>query len=407
MTFYPKLCSIKNNFSFMKKIFSVIMLLPALLTLAQAQGIEFFHGTWPEALEKAKTEQKLIFVDAFASWCGPCKRMASTVFTEQEVGDYFNANFIPLKIDMEKPENAEFAGKYPVHAYPTLYFIDAEGKVVIKNVGAMSTEQILEFAKKALGATDPAVDYEKGYAEGNRDPQFLYDYVRWLNRQGKPSLKVTNEYLNTQKDYTTPFNLKFILEGATEADSRVFDLLIKNREAMIKQEGAEKVNARVEAAAKNTIKKAIEFRSEDLLKEAKTKYAQARPDRAGVFGYEADMQYYAAVKDPKNYLKAATGLRKDEIKNNAAQLHDLVIKLLRAFPQDENVLEVAEKWAKNAAETGGLPEYYMTWAETLKRQGKKDEALKVATKAKSLVGNDDNGMKAKIDYFIRSLDGRS
>ncbi|HNM25454.1 MAG TPA: thioredoxin domain-containing protein, partial [Saprospiraceae bacterium] len=279
----------------MKKIFSVFILLPAMLTLAQAQGIEFFHGSWPEALEKAKTEQKLIFVDAYASWCGPCKRMASTVFTDQEVGDYFNANFIPLKIDMEKPENAEFAGKYPVRAYPTLYFIDAEGKVVVKNVGAMSAEQIIEFGKKALGSGDNAVDYEKGYAEGNRDPQFLYDYVRWLNRQGKPSLKVTNEYLNTQKDFTTPFNLKFILEGATEADSRVFDLLVKNRDAIAKQEGEEKVNARVEAAAKSTVKKAIEFRSEDLLKEAKTKYGQARPDRARVFGYDADMQYYAAV----------------------------------------------------------------------------------------------------------------
>ncbi len=391
----------------MKKILTVIVLLATSFSMAQAQGIDFFHGSWPEALEKAKAEQKLIFVDAYASWCGPCKRMANSVFPDPAVGDYFNANFISLKIDMEKPENAEFAGKYPVRAYPTLYFIDAEGKVVTKNVGGMSTEQLIEFGKKALGSTDNAVDYEKGYAEGNRDPQFLYEYVRWLNRQGKPSLKVTNEYLNTQKDYTTPLNLKFILEGATEADSRVFDLLLKHREAIAKQEGAEKVNSRIELAAKNTIKKAIEYRNEALLQEAKSKYAQGRPERAKAFGYEADMQYYAAIKDPKNYLKAASGLRKDEVKNNAAQLHDLVVKLLRAFPEDEKVLEVAEKWAQTAAETGGLPEYYMTWADTLKRQGKKDEALKVATKAKTLVGEQDNGMKARIDYFIRSLDGRS
>ncbi|MFM7401482.1 MAG: thioredoxin family protein, partial [Bacteroidota bacterium] len=97
-----------------------------------AQGIEFFHGSWPEALTKAKSEEKLIFVDAFASWCGPCKRMAKESFPDPKVGELYNASFICLKIDMEKPENAEFAGKYPVSSYPTLFFIDADGKIVLK-----------------------------------------------------------------------------------------------------------------------------------------------------------------------------------------------------------------------------------------------------------------------------------
>lgn len=388
----------------MKKILVLFVFLLLGIAGARAQGIEFFHGAWPEALAKAKAEQKLIFVDAFASWCGPCKLMASSVFPDPKVGDYFNANFIALKIDMEKPENAEFAGKYPVRAYPTLYFIDAEGKVVQKNVGALMADQLIEFGKKALGATDASVDYEKGYAEGNRDPQFLYDYVCALNRAGKPSLKITNEYLNTQKDLTTPFNLRFILEGAVEADSRVFDLLLKHRDAIAKVETPDKVNARIEVAAKNTVRKAIEYRDETLLNEAKTKYAAARPERARTFGYDADMKYFAAVKDSKNFLKAAAGYRKDEVKNNAALLHDLVVGLLRAFPDDMKVLDQAEKWAESAAETGGLPEYYLTWGETLRRLGKKDQALKAATKARQLVGENDNGMNARIEYFIRSLD---
>ena len=392
----------------MKKTLSILAFLTLCAVVSNAQGIDFFHGSWPEALEKAKTEQKLIFVDAFASWCGPCKRMAGTVFTDPKAGDFINANFIAMKFDMEKPENADFANKYPVSAYPTLYFIDAEGKVVVKNVGALGVDQLISFAQKALGTTDKSVDFEKGYAEGNRDPQFMYDYVRALNRAGKPSLKITNEYLNTQKDLTTPFNLRFILEGATEADSRGFELMLKHSEAIIKLEGADKVNARIETATKNTLKKAIEYRSPELLDEAKSKYAAGRPDRAKAFGYEADMQYYAATKDSKNYLKAATGFRKDEVKNNSALLHDLVIKLVRAFPEDPKVMEQAEKWAQTAAENGGLPEYYLTWGDTLRRLERKDEALKAANKARTLVGDgEDNGMRAKIDYFIRSLDGRS
>lgn len=382
--------------------FSALLLLFVSSALS-GQGIEFFHGTWAEAMEKAKTEEKLIFVDAYASWCGPCKRMASSVFPQEKVGSFFNANFVNLKIDMEKPENAEFAGKYPVSAYPTLMFLDGTGKLVQKAVGAKDADQLLEFAQKVLGRADKSGDYEKQYAEGNRDPKFLLDYVRALNAAGKPSLKITNEYLSTQKDFSTDINLQFLYEGAVEADSRVFDLLLKNQQKATALIGADKVNARIEKACKTTVKKAIEFKSEELLTEAKTKMKTALPEKAESFGYEADMQYYTATKDVKNYLKAAQAYQKGEIKSNAAKLHELVITLLRGFPDDAKVLDQAEKWAKSAAENGGLPEYYLTLAEVYKRQGNKTKAKETAEKARKAVGEKDNGMGGKIDYFIRGL----
>lgn len=390
----------------MKKILTTLTFsLFLVFTSLQAQGIEFFHGTWAEALEKAKSEQKLIFVDAYASWCGPCKRMASNVFPQEKVGEYFNANFVNLKIDMEKSENAEFAGKYPVSAYPTLMFIDSTGKLVQKSVGAKDADQLLEFAQKVQGRADKSGDYEKQYAEGNRDPKFLLDYVRSLNAAGKPSLKITNEYLATQTDLTTDFNLQFIYEGAVEADSRVFDLLVKNKSKTVALLGEEKVNARIEKACRNTVKKAIEFKSEDLLTEAKTKMKAANPARAETFGYEADLQYYASTKDSKNYLKAAQTYQKNEVKNNAAKLNDLVINLLRAFPDDAKVLDQAEKWAKSAAETGGLPEYYLTLAEIYKRQGDKAKAKETAEKARKAIGEkDEKNMNGKIDYFLHTLE---
>lgn len=372
---------------------------------AAAQGIDFFHGSWAEAKEKAKAEQKLIFVDAFASWCGPCKRMAAQVFPDAKVGDFFNPNFINLKIDMEKPENAEFAGKYPVSAYPTLMILDAEGKVVQKSVGALNADGLIAFGQKAIGKSDVSVDYEKGYNEGNRDPQFLLEYVRSLNRAGKPSLKITNDYLATQKDLTTPVNLKFILEGAVEADSRVFDLLLKYREQVEAQTGKETVKTRIGTACKNTVKKAIEFKSEELLTEAKNKMKAAEPDRAEAFAYESELSFYSATKDAKKYLKSAQSFQKSVIKNNAAKLHDLVIGLLRSFPDDKAVLDQAEKWAKTAAETGGLPEYYLTLAEVYKRQGDMAKARSTAEKARKAAEGKDNGFQNKIDYFLMGLEG--
>jgi len=370
-----------------------------------AQGIEFFHGSWAEARAKAKTEGKIIFVDAYAEWCGPCKRMAREVFTQEKVGSYFNANFINLKIDMEKPENSEFASKFPVSAYPTLMFIDSTGKVIQKVVGAKDVAGLLDFGAKAQGRSDKSADYEKAYNEGKRDPQFLYDYVKSLNAAGKPSLKITNEYLASQQDMGTDFNLRFILEGATESDSRVFDMLLKNKEKIVTLAGEQAVQARIEKCCGNTLKKAIEYKDEKLLEEAKAKMKAAHPDRAAAFAAEADMKYYAAVKDVKGYLAAARNFQKSEVKNNSAKLHDLVLSILRTFPKEPKVLEQAEKWAKSAAETGGLPEYYMTLADVYRQQGDKAKARATAEKALKAIGeNDVKNMRPKVEYYLQSLE---
>jgi len=115
------------------------------------EGIKFFKGTWEGALKKAKYEKKIIFLDAYASWCGPCKIMAATTFKNKEVGKFFNANFINFKMDMEKhKEGRRLSSKYRLTAYPTLFFIDANENIVHKTVGGLNKSQAISLGKEAL-----------------------------------------------------------------------------------------------------------------------------------------------------------------------------------------------------------------------------------------------------------------
>ena len=92
----------------------------------------------------------MIFMDAYATWCGPCKGMAKNVFTDKRVGEFFNEKFINVKMDMEKGEGPALARKYGVRAYPTLFFLDASGKIQGKEMGYHNNSQLIGIAQKAL-----------------------------------------------------------------------------------------------------------------------------------------------------------------------------------------------------------------------------------------------------------------
>jgi thioredoxin-related protein len=201
---------------------------------AQNKGIIFFEGSWEDALAKAQKEHKIIFVDAYTTWCGPCKRMSAEVFTDAAVGEYFNKNFVNLKIDMEKSEGIKFGQKYEVSSYPTLLFIDAEGKEVNVAKGSRPADQFLALAKATLNGLDNSADYAEKYEAGERSPEFLRAYAYQLQMADKPTLKIANDYLRTQKDLTTVSNLEFLLDFCTESDSRIFDLLCQHQAAVLK-----------------------------------------------------------------------------------------------------------------------------------------------------------------------------
>ncbi|MBW6535828.1 MAG: thioredoxin family protein [Mariniphaga sp.] len=113
-------------------------------------GIAFHQGTWEEALQKAKTEGKPVFLDVYASWCGPCKLLKARTFPNEQVGEFYNANFINVAVDGEKGEGIELARNYKVRGYPTLLFIDSEGKVIAQTAGYRNPKQFVELGKQVI-----------------------------------------------------------------------------------------------------------------------------------------------------------------------------------------------------------------------------------------------------------------
>lgn len=156
----------------MKNILSAIALSVSVFAFSQ-DGIKFETSTFKDALAKAKKEKKLIFLDAYASWCGPCKLMAKNIFPLKNVGDYYNSHFVNTKLDMEKGEGIDLAKKYGVKAYPTYLFIDGDGKEVHRTLGYVEEKDFIQFAKDAEDPSKQMSKMIQKFEGGEKNPEFL------------------------------------------------------------------------------------------------------------------------------------------------------------------------------------------------------------------------------------------
>jgi thiol:disulfide interchange protein len=135
----------------------LLMLMTLLPISSRAQSLKkpdkivFIENSWLDALHQAQLKNKYIFVDAYATWCGPCNLLKATTFKNSKTAAFFNDNFINVAIDMEKGDGPALAQQWGIQAYPTLLVFDANGKPVTGTVGYLSANQLVKFGKMALG----------------------------------------------------------------------------------------------------------------------------------------------------------------------------------------------------------------------------------------------------------------
>ncbi|NHA06440.1 thioredoxin [Mucilaginibacter sp. HC2] len=116
----------------------------------KANQINFIENSWSEALKQAAAKKKYIFVDAYATWCGPCKLLKATTFKNKDVIAFYNSNFINVAMDMEKGQGPELAAQWGLQAYPTLIIFNAAGKPVYGTVGFLKPDDLIKFGVQGL-----------------------------------------------------------------------------------------------------------------------------------------------------------------------------------------------------------------------------------------------------------------
>jgi len=181
----------------MKQVFGLLLLAIAAGATAQNRQIIFEHDISPQVLAQAKQQNKLVFVDCYTVWCGPCQGMAKTVFTQDSVADFFNATFINVKLDMEK-EGKDKSKKYKVEAYPSFLLLDGDGNLVYKFVGGMFANEFMAKTREGLDPKNKVAVYNRMYAEGNRSKELLREYIKLKidMMENKDAKEIAAEYFD-------------------------------------------------------------------------------------------------------------------------------------------------------------------------------------------------------------------
>lgn len=163
--------------------------------------VQFEKLSLNDAIAMAKSQNKAIYVDMSATWCGPCKMMKEKVFPDPQVVEYLNKNFISINFecDIDSALSNVYRDKYYSTAFPTHLLIDKNGELIHKFVGYMSVPSFLAELNKGVLANTGLNSFHKRYEAGERSAAFMNEYITMLANanEGKRASGLASEYLKT------------------------------------------------------------------------------------------------------------------------------------------------------------------------------------------------------------------
>jgi thiol-disulfide isomerase/thioredoxin len=362
------------------------------------QGIVFTEGSWSETLHKAQVEKKPIFIDAYTVWCGPCKKLAKEVFTQDSVGEYFNKNFISYRMDMEKGEGVEFAKKYDVTAFPTLLYFNDKGVLMNKSVGFKEADELLTASREALNPKNQIGSIKKEYEESDQSLKRLIIYCNKLkeadNYKMAREIAVSRLQKLKKKEKYSHEEWVLISNYLWDYSSPIFKKFVANKAGYLKVVDSMEINKYIHAVLSNT---SLYYNARNDNGVSLEKYIQAVKELQPYINsnyFIARAEYFIHLPNPNEdtLFKYASGfLDQDYVLNfdDGKMPYYLAFMANRYIDKkDERYTAAALRWAKKSVMLEGSDyKGKFVLAQLLFKAGKYNESLLLAEDAYTLEKN--------------------
>ena len=347
------------------------------------KSIKFIAEDFRAAMAQGAKKNKIVFIDAYTTWCGPCKLMDKSVFTDEKVLDFMNENFVNLKLDMERGDGQIVAQRYKVSAFPSFLFVNTEGELVHKGIGYQDADKFLSLASVALSDNQGLLAWSRKFENGERSPDFLKNYALQLaDVQDAKRADIAKLYVKSQPNWkNNNETLDFIFKFIETPDDTFFTLLSKNKTIFERRVSREAI----ELKRKNLIEEQL-FDKKKLptLARADSLLALVTDNKRALDSTERNyrMTYYRMKGDRNAYAQAAVNYFK-KYDRNAGELAETANTFLDQIDA-KTFLEKALKWAKRATRLEKISYHQFLVAQLYNKLKDKSAALKTADSAIAL-----------------------
>jgi thioredoxin-related protein len=234
-----------------KIFFSIAFLLITINTSFGQKQTLFLDKDFDLAIQQAKTEKKPVILMFYASWCVHCNKMKNEVFTNQQVIDYYNKNYICIASDIESKEGIALREKFKnqllVKSFPTFAFLDINGNVTNSISGEIKSDVFIKEGSSNLNPENHFQNIKSKFERDVSNYDNCFAYILATKRLGFNPTEITQKYLKTvsANDYYTEKNWRLFSNGITDFDAPEFISMIKNRTQFEKAVSSTRIDRKI------------------------------------------------------------------------------------------------------------------------------------------------------------------
>jgi thiol-disulfide isomerase/thioredoxin len=334
----------------MLRYLNVLFFVVTMLSICNADGIDFIESiSIDEAKALAVKQNKYIFIETYATWCIPCRKLEK-ILQDPELAAYFNKHFVNVRINMDiSAYAAEYRDKFDVIFLPTMVMLNTNGVLRFKADRVLSKDDIKSIAEKVLNPNiyvhnmttgmeasplsntgielrgPETIIHVMGKSTMDLPPDLIrqeaYFRLEFMDGSHKEAAK---RYLATQENWDTPTTLRFILDFVTDVKSKEWEYLLLNKEKFVAEIGSEQVERTIQIIIYNYLYQGF---PRPTLDEAINHYSLIDPKMCTKMGYTYMLnRYHDECDDDKFKALATTYLDKIDPKDHRT-MHQLSMVL--------------------------------------------------------------------------------
>lgn len=362
------------------------------------------------ARKKADDGMLMLFVDVYATWCGPCKMMDRDVYTDPAVADYMNANFVNVRMDGETDFGRKYAAEQRLEGYPSMFVFSDEGDHVSTLVGYKPAETLVPELKKLVDSYAEFKRYRKQYADSTLTHESFADYITVVREMGneEEAERLAGEYIKQQMGETLSNSDIRVVAYFMDLDDPWWPQFTTDPERIKAVLGKDYIPA-LQKIYNNSLVKAVELEDIKLISRMANELSplvEAEQTTKGDLRTLPFLQYYyytGQLEELLSYVdKRFESDRKDDhqwLFGAASQIIDMDQQY-----QTPEILDKGEEWFSTCIEMDEQYDYYFYYGMVLlfKQQG--DEARVSFEKALTLAVNQEQ--RSMIDQVLRYVNGQ-